>query len=181
MSGETFIKSAKNSQFLRFFENLELAVKQCYQMGHFYLDKNWWKIPKSKNSNTTFWAIFKRCEEKVFHWLFSTFFSTLRLADFLTNFQVDFDRHKIKRRKNTKPKGKTRKMANFSEIWGKWVKLEKKSFISVVKASDLIFWKMRWKTRLWKWRRSMLPFIWSRSHYLGLLLERKYRSSFTLP
>ena len=57
----------------------------------------------------------------------------------------------------------------------------KKKFYFVVKASDLIFWKMRWKTRLWKWRRSMLPFIWSRSHYLGLLLERKYRSSFTLP
>ena len=24
-------------------------------------DKNWWKMPKSKNSNTTFWVIFKHC------------------------------------------------------------------------------------------------------------------------
>ena len=29
------MKKAKNGQFCRFFENLELAVKQCYQTGQF--------------------------------------------------------------------------------------------------------------------------------------------------
>ena len=35
MSGQTLIKNAKNGQFWRVFENLMLAVKQCYQTGHF--------------------------------------------------------------------------------------------------------------------------------------------------
>ena len=30
LSGQKFIKNAKNSQFWRIFENLKLAVKQCY-------------------------------------------------------------------------------------------------------------------------------------------------------
>ena len=34
----------KYGQFWRFFENLKLAVKQCYQTG--YSVKNWWKMPK---------------------------------------------------------------------------------------------------------------------------------------
>ena len=45
------------------FGDLNLAVKQCYQTGSFLLDKNWWKIPKSKNENATFWVIFKHCGE----------------------------------------------------------------------------------------------------------------------
>ena len=40
--GQKFIKNAKNGQFWRYFENLKLAVNQCYQ------DKNWWKMPKFK-------------------------------------------------------------------------------------------------------------------------------------
>ena len=35
MSGQKLIKNAKNCQFWRVFENLKLAVKQCYQIGHF--------------------------------------------------------------------------------------------------------------------------------------------------
>ena len=38
------------------------TVKQCYQTGQFYKDKNWWKMPKLNNSNATFWVIFKHCE-----------------------------------------------------------------------------------------------------------------------
>ena len=34
-SGLKFIKNAKNGQFWRVFDNLKLAVKQCYQTGHF--------------------------------------------------------------------------------------------------------------------------------------------------
>ena len=49
LSGQKLIKNAKNG-----FENLKLAVKQCYQTGQFYQDKNWWKMPKFKNSNATF-------------------------------------------------------------------------------------------------------------------------------
>ena len=33
LSGQKFIKNAKNSSFWRFFENLKLAVKQCYHTG----------------------------------------------------------------------------------------------------------------------------------------------------
>ena len=32
-SGQKLIKNAKNCQFWRVFENLKLAVKQCYQTG----------------------------------------------------------------------------------------------------------------------------------------------------
>ena len=35
LSGQKFIKNAKNCLFWRVFENLKLAVKQCYQTGHF--------------------------------------------------------------------------------------------------------------------------------------------------
>ena len=42
LSGQKFIKNAKNSPV---FENLKLAVKQCYQTGQFLKDKNWWKMP----------------------------------------------------------------------------------------------------------------------------------------
>ena len=31
LSGQKFIKNTKNGQFWRVFENLKLAVKQCYQ------------------------------------------------------------------------------------------------------------------------------------------------------
>ena len=46
MSGQKLIKNVKNVQFLRGFEILELAVKQCYQTGQSSKDKNWWKMPK---------------------------------------------------------------------------------------------------------------------------------------
>ena len=35
LSGHKFIENAKNDPFLRVFENLKLAVKQCYQIGQF--------------------------------------------------------------------------------------------------------------------------------------------------
>ena len=42
--------------------DLKLLVKQCYQKGLIELDKNWWKMPKLKYSNATFWVIFKHCD-----------------------------------------------------------------------------------------------------------------------
>ena len=35
LSGQKLIENAKNCPFLRVFENLKLAVKQCYQTGQF--------------------------------------------------------------------------------------------------------------------------------------------------
>ena len=35
LSGQTLIKNAENGPFWRIFENLNLAVKQCYQTGQF--------------------------------------------------------------------------------------------------------------------------------------------------
>ena len=35
LSGQKLIKIAKNGPFWRIFENLKLAVKQCYQTGQF--------------------------------------------------------------------------------------------------------------------------------------------------
>ena len=35
LSGQKLIKNAENGSFWRSFENLKLAVKQCYQTGHF--------------------------------------------------------------------------------------------------------------------------------------------------
>ena len=55
-------KKCQNSQISRVLENLKFVVKQCYQIGQFQYDKNWWKMPKSKISNATFWAVLKHCE-----------------------------------------------------------------------------------------------------------------------
>ena len=52
LSGQKLIKNAKNGPFWRVFENLNSVTRQ---------DKNWWKMPKFKNSNATFWVIFKQC------------------------------------------------------------------------------------------------------------------------
>ena len=35
LSGQKFIKNAKNGPFWQVFENLKFAVKQCYQTGQF--------------------------------------------------------------------------------------------------------------------------------------------------
>ena len=35
LNAQKLIKNAKNGPFWRVFENLKLAVKQCYQIGHF--------------------------------------------------------------------------------------------------------------------------------------------------
>ena len=35
LSGQKFFKKTKNGPFWRVFENLKLAVKQCYQTGQF--------------------------------------------------------------------------------------------------------------------------------------------------
>ena len=35
LSGQKLIKNAKNGQFWKVFENIKLAVKQCYQKGQF--------------------------------------------------------------------------------------------------------------------------------------------------
>ena len=35
LNGQKLIKNAKNRPFWRVFENLKLAVKQCYQTGQF--------------------------------------------------------------------------------------------------------------------------------------------------
>ena len=35
LNGQKLIKNAKNCPFWRVFDNLKLAVKQCYQTGHF--------------------------------------------------------------------------------------------------------------------------------------------------
>ena len=53
LSGQKFIKNAKNGQFGQVFENLKLAVKQCYQTGQ--------KIAKIEKSNAKFYGIFKQC------------------------------------------------------------------------------------------------------------------------
>ena len=40
------LKITEKVSFSKGFEILKLAVKQCYQTWQFYLDKNWWKMPK---------------------------------------------------------------------------------------------------------------------------------------
>ena len=35
LSGQKFVENAKNGSIWRFFENLKLVVKQCFQTGHF--------------------------------------------------------------------------------------------------------------------------------------------------
>ena len=60
MSGQKFMKNAKNSQIWRVFQNLKLAVKQCYQIGHFFNStKIGEKCQNVKNSNATFFVDFQ--------------------------------------------------------------------------------------------------------------------------
>ena len=42
-SGQKLIKNPKNGPFWRVFENMKLAVKQCYQTGHISFEKNYEK------------------------------------------------------------------------------------------------------------------------------------------
>ena len=37
LSGQKLIKNAKNAPFWRVYQNLKLAVKQCYQTGQFLI------------------------------------------------------------------------------------------------------------------------------------------------
>ena len=55
---KSLLKSTKYDQFWRVFENLKLAVKQCYQTGQISRTKIG---VKCRNSNATFWVIFKQC------------------------------------------------------------------------------------------------------------------------
>ena len=51
LSGRTFNKNAKNGPF----ENLTLAVKECYQTGHFWMDKIDGKCHNWKIKTRHFW------------------------------------------------------------------------------------------------------------------------------
>ena len=55
---KSLLKSTKYDQFWRVFENLKLAVKQCYHTGQISRTKIG---VKCRNSNATFWVIFKQC------------------------------------------------------------------------------------------------------------------------
>ena len=59
---KSWLENIKNGEFWRRFGNLKLAVKQCYQTGQFWKDKNWWSMPKLKHSNEIFWVIFEHYE-----------------------------------------------------------------------------------------------------------------------
>ena len=60
--------------FGEFLKTLSLRSSSVTRQVSFNRTKNWWKMPKIKNSITTFWAIFK---QKNFHDCFA-FFSFLR-------------------------------------------------------------------------------------------------------
>ena len=62
LSGQKFIKNAKNGHIWRVFENLKFLVKQSYQTGQ---DKK--LVENLKNSNATFLEILKHCVSPVFH------------------------------------------------------------------------------------------------------------------
>ena len=49
LSGQKFIKNAKNSPFWRVFEKLKVVVKQCYQIGHFFIEQKSVENVKIKN------------------------------------------------------------------------------------------------------------------------------------
>ena len=76
LTGQKLIKNAKNGPFWRILENLKLPVKQCYQTGQFLLDKNWWKMPRITNSNSTY--------EQVWH--FPQIFVMLKMTCLVTLF-----------------------------------------------------------------------------------------------
>ena len=55
MTSSQCLKITEKVSLMRLFE------KECYQTGNLYLDKKMVKVPKLKNSNETFWVVFKQC------------------------------------------------------------------------------------------------------------------------
>ena len=55
-------------------------------------DKNWWKMPKVKNSNATFWAIFKHCAVIFFFVVFnfSNLLNNIKLSFFTSHMKLSF-------------------------------------------------------------------------------------------
>ena len=51
LSGQMLTKNAQNGPFWRFFENLKLAVNQCYQTGQFVKGQKLAKNGKLKSDN----------------------------------------------------------------------------------------------------------------------------------
>ena len=66
LSGQKFIKIAKNSQFGEFLKFWSLLSNSVTRQVNFNWDKNWCKMPKLKNSNATFLVIFKLCDHYVY-------------------------------------------------------------------------------------------------------------------
>ena len=46
LSEQKFIKKIKNGPFWLIFENLKLAIKQCYQTGSYSITQKRWKLHK---------------------------------------------------------------------------------------------------------------------------------------
>ena len=61
LSRQKLIKIAKNGPFWQVFENLKLAVKQCYQTSHFFIVQKLVKNAKISILNETFIVISKHC------------------------------------------------------------------------------------------------------------------------
>ena len=61
----------------RWSQCLKITQKSLIQNLKFtsWVDKNWWKMPQFKNSNATFWVIFKQCAS----WFVFSFFLSLLL------------------------------------------------------------------------------------------------------
>ena len=53
-------------------------VKEGYQTGQFLKDRKWWKMPKLKNSNATFWVISNKVFSKIFHAFFWIVWKSLK-------------------------------------------------------------------------------------------------------
>ena len=52
----------KMVHFGEFLKTWSLRSNSVTRHVNLKTDKNWWKMPKLKNSNATFWVIFKHCE-----------------------------------------------------------------------------------------------------------------------
>ena len=62
---KSWLKIPKIVNFGKFLKTWSLRSNSVTKQVRLKKDKNWWKMPKFKSSNATFWVIFKQCADVV--------------------------------------------------------------------------------------------------------------------
>ena len=62
--GETIFEVRNSARCLKITKKVAFNIASEASCVYILIGQNWWKVPKLKNWNATFWVIFKHCEEE---------------------------------------------------------------------------------------------------------------------